>query len=101
MSNVIQQIFIDKIVNYMDELIFKGKVKMNGEYKDYTIFKTIKEGNRLRKYLYVETEMGSVEEAQLLSSMGEVLAIKPFSITKEEDGLVLAFEFTLTLEERG
>jgi len=96
---VVQQNLIDKLVNYLDELIFRGKVKINGQYKNYDIFKTVKEGNVLRKYLYLETETGYVEEAQLLSSMGEVLAIKPFSIEKQDDGLVLAFEFTITVQE--
>jgi hypothetical protein len=96
---VVQQNLIDKLVNYLDELIFRGKVKINGQYKNYDIFKTVKEGNVLRKYLYLETETGYVEEAQLLSSMGEVLAIKPFAIEKQDDGLVLAFEFTITVKE--
>lgn len=96
---VVQQVLVDKIVNYLDELISRGKVKINGQYKNYDIFKTVKEGNVLRKYLYLETETGYVEEAQLLSSMGEVLAIKPFAIEKQDDGLVLAFEFTITVKE--
>lgn len=96
---VVQQILVDKIVNYLDELISRGKVKINGQYKNYDIFKTVKKGNVLRKYLYLETETGYVEEAQLLSSMGEVLAIKPFAIEKQDDGLVLAFEFTITVKE--
>ena len=61
---VVQQILVDKIVNYLDELIFRGKVKINGQYKNYDIFKTVKEGNVLRKYLYLETETGYLEEAQ-------------------------------------
>lgn len=97
--NVVQQVLIDKLINYLDELIFRGKVKLNGEYKNYDVFKTVKEGNILRKYLYLETEIGYVEEAQLLTSMNEVLVIKPFAIEKQDDGLVLAFEFTIEVKE--
>lgn len=96
---VIQPLLIEKLINYLDDLIFRGKVKINGEYKNYEVFKTVKEGNVLRKYLYLETETGYVEEAQLLTSMNEVLAIKPFAIEKQDDGLVLVFEFTITVEE--
>lgn len=96
---VVQKNLIDKMINYLDELIHHGKVKLNGQYKNYEIFKTLKEDNVLRKYLYLETEIGYVEEAQLLTSMNEVLAIKPFSIEKQDDGLVLAFEFTITVKE--
>lgn len=96
---VVQQTLIDRLVNYLDEVIHSGKVKLNGQYVNYEIFKTVKEGNVLRKYIYLETETGYVEEAQLLSSGNDVLAIKPFNIEKQDDGLVLAFEFKITVEE--
>lgn len=96
---VVQQTLIDRLVNYLDEVIHSGKVKLNGQYKNYEIFKTVKEGNVLRKYIYLETETGYVEEAQLLSAGNDVLAVKPFSIEKQDDGLVLAFEFKITVEE--
>lgn len=95
---IIQPIFIDKIVGFMNSEIQKGKVKLNGQYLDYEIHKTIKENNTLRKYLYLETEVGVVDEAQLLAQDGAILAIKPFDIKKTEDGLVLVFEFTVTVE---
>lgn len=96
---VVQQVLIDLLINYLDEIVHRGKVKLNGQYINYDIFKTVQEGNVLRKYIYMETETGYVEEAQLLSSMNEVLAVKPFSIEKQDDGLVLAFEFTITVQE--
>jgi len=95
----VQPILTDKLLNYLDQLIYFGKVKINDEYADYEIFKTVVEGNILRKYIYLQTEEGLVEEAQLLSSDNEVLAIKPMSIEKQEDGLVLAFEFAINIQE--
>ncbi|KAA0944063.1 hypothetical protein FQ087_18225 [Sporosarcina sp. ANT_H38] len=97
--SVVQQVLVDRLINYLDELVHRGKVKFNGQYVNYDIFKTVKEGKVLRKYIYLETETGYVEEAQLLSSANEILAIKPFSIEKKDDGLVLAFEFTITVQE--
>lgn len=96
---VIQPIFTSILIDTMDQLCAKGKIKLNGVYKNYEVFKTVKEGNTLRKYLYLETDIGYVEEAQLLSVNNDVLAIKPVEIEKQEDGLVIAFEFKLTLEE--
>ncbi|WP_353096251.1 hypothetical protein [Tissierella praeacuta] len=96
---VIQPILIDKTLDYIDNLIFKAKIKINGEYKDFEVFKTIKKENAIRKYLYVEDEIGVIEEAQLFTNQGEVLAIKPYSIEKQLDGLVLTFEFKITVEE--
>ena len=97
--NIVQPILVEKMTNYLDDLIFKGKIKINGEYEDYKVFKSVKEDNVLRKYLYLDEEIGYVEEAQLLTSMDELLAVKPFSIEKLEDGLVLAFEFTIEVKE--
>lgn len=96
---VIQPVLIDRLTSYLDELVFRGKVKLNGQYVTYDIFKTVREGSVLRKYIYLQTESGLVEEAQLLSNSGDVLAIKPFSIEKQDDGLILAFEFTITVQE--
>lgn len=96
---IIQPILIDRLINYLDELVFRGKVKLNGQFVTYEIFKTVRDGNKLRKYIYLTTEIGLVEEAQLLSNSGDVLAIKPFSIEKQDDGLILAFEFTITVQE--
>ena len=95
----VQPILTDKLLNYLDQLIYYGKVKINDQYVDYEIFKTVIEGNILRKYIYLQTEEGLVEEAQLLSSANEVLAIKPMTIEKQEDGLVLAFEFAINIQE--
>lgn len=96
---VIQDILKQKLLNHLDELCNKSKIKINGAYVDYSVFKTYKDGDVLRKYLYMETEVGYVEEAQLLSPNNEVLAIKPLFIDKQDDGLVIAFEFKLTVEE--
>ena len=96
---IVQQVLIDGLIKYMDNFMTKGRVKLNGEYVQYSIFKTVIEGNVLRKYIYLDTEVGKVEEAQLLSDNGDVLAIKPSNITKKDDGLVLAFEFTVMVRE--
>lgn len=96
---VIQPILVERLLSYLDELISRGKVKVNGEFANYDIFKTVRDGNTVRKYLYLTTEVGLVEEAQLLSNSGDVLAVKPFSIHKADDGLVLTFEFKITVQE--
>lgn len=96
---VIQKVMTDKLINYMSQLIFYGKVKLNGEFVDYQIHESIIEGNLLRVLIYLRSEEGFVEEAQLLSSDNEVLAIKPMSIEKQDDGLVLVFGFVLNVQE--
>lgn len=96
---VVQQALVDRLLNYLDGILFKGRIKLNGTYQEYEIYKTVKDGNTIRKYLYMQTESGRVEEAQLTANDGTILAVKPFSITKQKDGLVLAFEFTIQVQE--
>ena len=88
----------EKLIAYLDALLHSGKVKINGNYVDFTFVKSIKTSNSIRKYIYLSSENGLIEEAQLFSNTGELLAVKPLEITKEEDGLVIAFEFGLTVQ---
>ena len=96
---VVKDVLIERLINYLDELIFSGKVRINDQYETYEIFKTVKRDNVLRKYIYLESEIGHITEAQLLSSDYKILATKPYHIEKHEDGLVLAFEFILKIQE--
>lgn len=95
----VQPILVDKLINYLDQLIYFGKIEIDGQYVDYEIYKTIIDGTVLRKYIYLQTETGLVEEAQLLSANNEVLAIKPMLIEKQDDGLMVAFEFAINVQE--
>lgn len=88
----------EMLVTYLDTLINSGKVKINGNYVDYKFVKTAINGNSIRKYIYLSSEKGLIEEAQLFSDSGDLLAVKPLNIPKEEDGLVIAFEFGLTVQ---
>lgn len=96
---VIQQVLLDGMINYLDSAVQSARVKVNGTFADYPIYKTQKSGNVIRKYVYLETEEGFVEEAQLLGSGKDVLAKRPFAINKQEDGLVLVFQFTIDVRE--
>lgn len=98
MTNEERPVLHEKLVTFLDTLIHSGKVKINGIYVDQTFFKTVITGNSIRKYIYLSAEKGLIEEAQLFSDSGDLLAVKPFKITKGEDGLVIAFEFGLTLQ---
>lgn len=90
---VIQPIFTDLLLDYIDQIVTKSKVMINGEPKQLPVFKTLRIGNSVRKYFYLTTEKGYVEEAQLISNNNDVLAIKPVDVEKLDDGLAIAFDF--------
>lgn len=96
---VIQQALISRVVNYINEITSGGRVKINGVFTDYAISNVIVDGNKIRKYILLDEEIGFVEEAQLITSSGEILALKPFSVNKQEDGLALVFEITVSVQE--
>lgn len=91
MSQVSQPLLFEKTVRYIDSITSRARVKMNGVYVDYPIFKSIIEGNTLRKYIYLQTEPGNVEEAQILTDQNELLLKQSYDIEKDENGLVIAF----------
>ena len=94
-----EELLIMKLINYLDSIVFGGKVLLKGEYVDYPIFKTKKDGNSLKKYIYLDVEVGKIEDAQLVTNTGEILSQKNFNITKNQDGIVIVFEFKIDVEE--
>lgn len=96
---VLQDTLIDGVVNYIDTRIVKGRVKINGEMSEVEVERTILDGRTIRKYILIDNQVGFIEEAQLLSESGEILASKPYSINKSEEGIALVFEITVSLQE--
>lgn len=100
---IVQEIFLDRITDFADNLIQGGKVKINGVFVDYSEVKTSRSKHVLRKYIYLdnlpENTVGKVEEAQLISVNNEVLAIQPYDIQIDKDGIVLTFEFKFEVQE--
>lgn len=93
----IQPIFTDLLLNYIDQTVAKCKVMINGEPKQLPVFKTLRVGDSVRKYFYLTTERGFVEEAQLISVNNDVLAVKPVDVEKLDDGIAIAFDFAVNI----
>lgn len=96
---IVQDILINKMIDFLDGLIQGGKVKIDGTYHNYTEVLTFRDKNILRKYIKLDIEEGNIQEAQLISAYNEVLAVKPYDVTKGKNGIAIAFEFKLVLEE--
>lgn len=97
----LQSIVQERLLNYLDSLFSHGRVVLNGQSVQYSIFRTIRTEDTIRKYIYMETEAGHITEVQLLDDSNNVLYLEPLDVQKTEDGLVLAFEFKLTVERKG
>ena len=100
MQETIQPIFNDKILEFIENLIDRAKIKINGEYQYFEKFKVLREHDKtIRIYFYIEEEVGVIEEAQLLTNLDEILIIKDYELEKALDGLVLTFAFRIEIIE--
>lgn len=99
--NGLQKIVEERLITYLDNMFNHGRVVLNGQSVKYSIFRTVRNENVIRKYIYMETEEGHISEVQLLDDGNNVLYLEPMDVRKTEDGLVLAFEFKLTVERKG
>lgn len=96
---IIQQPLIDGIIDYIEQALSKAQIVVAGQTVDYTIFKKTRVSNKIWVYILLNPEIGKVEEIQVLNAAGEAMAIKPVAIETNEDGHMVAFEFTVTVQE--
>lgn len=101
MADIIKPLLLDKLVSDLSGHVAGARVNIGGEQVAYPIHETIVSGLSVRKYIYI-TETQSVGKqllgAALLDTDGNILAEQPFSITKNDKGLLIAFEIVLKLE---
>ncbi len=99
-ETILQEVFLLWIRDQASGHIASGIVKVDGIEQPHPIFKTIINGMKITKYIYLDdTEgLGTIQEAVLLDTEGNRLAIKPVSITKDDTGLLIAFEFEIKVE---
>lgn len=95
---VVQQGLTTFLADRLSAYIDRGRVKLDGVSKEMPIFKTTIDGNKVRKFLYLVEEKGKISEACLLNASGAALAVKPMSMTKAEDGVMVVFEFDLDIK---
>lgn len=96
---IIKEPFIEGLIDFVEQTLQKARIMVAGESIDYPIFKKTRTSNKIWIYVLLETEIGHVEEVELLNSVGDVMANKPVSIVTQEDGHMVAFEFTVSVRE--
>lgn len=95
----IKQLYVDQVIAHMQTLAKSARITINGAEKDYEIFKTLVEGKTFKHFVYLTNEVGNITEAKLLDAQGRELQTKSFSVTKGEDGFVVAFVITIEIKE--
>ncbi|WP_342435909.1 hypothetical protein NSS79_20515 [Paenibacillus sp. FSL L8-0436] len=101
MAEVIKPLLLDKLVSDLSGHIAGALVNIDGQQVVYPIYNTIVSGLSVRKYIYI-TETQAVGKqllgAALLDVDGNILADQPLTVTKNDKGFLIAFEFVLRLE---
>lgn len=86
-------------LSFWDRLIVGAKVTINGVVNEYPIFKTVTTDDTLKKFLYLQTVVGTVTKAIVIDSQGREVRHKEMNITKGEDGLMIAFTLSIEVKE--
>lgn len=98
--DIIQQRLLDLTRDSMSGLFASALVNVNGQLKPYPIYKTVIDGMKVTKYIYLDdvAAQGQILNATLVDSQGNSLAVKNMNIIKGDDGLLLAFQFVIKVE---
>lgn len=94
----IQNLLIDETLNFIDTFIKKAKVTIDGVEIEKDIYRTKREGNTLRKYVYLDNETGLITRAALVDAQGRELYVKNLNYQKGGDGFMITFPIQQTIE---
>lgn len=94
----IQNLLIDETLNFIDTFIKKAKVTIDGVKIEKEIYRTKKDGDTLRKYVYLDNETGLITRAALVDAQGRELYVKNLNYQKGGDGYMIVFPIKQTIE---
>lgn len=94
----IKQLLLDETLNFIDTYVKEAVININGTDTVYPIFKTKREPNRLKKFVYMQSETGEVSNAKLVDAQGRELQAKALDVQKNEDGLMIVFVIDLAIK---
>lgn len=97
---IIQQRLLELLRDNLSNHVASALVNANGSLKSYPIQKTVVNGLKVTKYIFLNdvAAQGQISSATLVDASGNALATKSFSITKGDSGLLIAFEFEVKVE---
>ncbi len=86
------------VLNYMSNLINKGRYYMGSSAIDVPILSKTINGNTLTVNMFLtDGAAGTITKTQLIDTNGQVFADKPDSISKvDTQGVLVIFKFTIT-----
>lgn len=101
MSDIIQPLLLDYMIEDMDSRFNHALVNLSGVLVRYPIYNTVISGRSVRKYVYLQESEAVGKQiigASLVDAEGGTLANMPMSVIKSGQGFLIGFEFTVKLE---
>lgn len=96
--NEIQPLLVDLLNDYLNALVTKAKVTIDGVVHEKDVYYTSTKFG-LRKYVKLSTEQGLVTRAALVDNLGRELYVKELNYQKGQQGFVIAFPLQIEVKE--
>lgn len=97
MAVQVKQHLLDQVTNYISNLAVKAVLTVDNVDKDYDIFRTKISDGVVRKYIYIDDQIGHITKARLIDNQRRDLIYSDVNIKKLDDGLMVLFTIKLTV----
>ncbi|MDX8367793.1 hypothetical protein [Cytobacillus sp. IB215665] len=94
----VNQLLVDQTIDFISNLSTKAIVTIDGVDQEFPFYKVVKKDNQIKKYVYLQSETGYINEARIVDSIGRNLETHNTSIQKGEDGFMIVFLIELVIK---
>ena len=95
---MIHQLLVDMTMDFIQSIASKAVVTMDGIEHQYDFYRVERDGNVLKKYVYLSTEIGTITNARVVDVQGRNLESYTSHIEKGPDGFMIVFYLALKVE---
>lgn len=95
---MIHPLLVDNVIDYIMGLSPKAVVTIDGIDREYEYYRVMREGNLIKKYVYLQDETGKITGAHAVDVQGRQLESYQAHIEKGPDGFMVVFLLELKIE---
>lgn len=95
---MIHPLLVDNVIDYIMGLSTKAIVTIDGIDREYEYYRVMREGNLIKKYVYLRDEIGQITGAHAVDVQGRQLESYEAQIQKGPDGFMIVFLLELKIE---
>lgn len=95
---MIHPLMVDLTLDFIQSLSTKAVVVINGIEHQFDYYRVMREGNTIKKYVYLSSEVGNITAAHAVDSLGRHLESYEAQIEKGPDGFMIVFLLSLDIK---